>query len=130
MPFTGSASYFYRDDSLQANTFTRNKSPNPLESDGPAPFNYNEYGYSGGGPIIKDNLFFFGAQEGVNFFQVSSASITVPSVAMRSGDFSELLSPGNPFFGKSIVINDPLTGQPFPNNVIPQGRLSPTGWPS
>jgi hypothetical protein len=125
--FTGSASYFYRDDSLQANTFTRNKSPNPLESDGPAPFNYKQYGYSAGGPILKDKLFFFGAQEWVNFFQVSSVSITVPSVAMRSGDFSELLNPGNPFFGKSVVINDPLTGQPFANNVIPQGRLSPNG---
>jgi hypothetical protein len=30
--FTGNASYFYRDDSLQANTWTRNKSPTPARA--------------------------------------------------------------------------------------------------
>ena len=38
---------------------------------------------------------------------------------MRRGDFSELLNPSNPFFGRAVVIRDPLTGQPFPGNVIP-----------
>ena len=41
----------------------------------PAPFDYKQYGYSFGGPIpvsmLKDKLFFFGAQEWVNFFQVA-----------------------------------------------------------
>ena len=40
-----------RDDRLQANTWTRNKSPNALENSGPAPFDYKQYGYSFGGPI-------------------------------------------------------------------------------
>jgi hypothetical protein len=34
---------------------------------------------------------------------------------MRSGDFR----------GTAITVRDPLTGQPFPNNVIPANRLSP-----
>ena len=38
---------------------------------------------------------------------------------MRAGDLSQLLDPANPFFKKSIVINDPLTGKPFPGNIIP-----------
>src|SRR5258708_38825474 len=38
---------------------------------------------------------------------------------MRTGDFSQLLSLDTP-----IVINDPLTGQPFTGNIIPQDRLS------
>ena len=46
---------------------------------------------------------------------------------MRRGDFSELLNPANGFFSGARVITDPLTGQPFPNNVIPQSRLSPNG---
>ena len=49
--FHGSGSFFMRDDKLQANTWTRNKSPNALENSGPAPFDYKQYGYSIGGPI-------------------------------------------------------------------------------
>ena len=55
-------------------------------------------------------------------------SFTVPSDAQRNGDFSALLSQG-------IVISDPNTAvrradgrierQPFSNNVIPSGRISP-----
>src|SRR6266540_3390583 len=57
--FSGSGSFFYRDDKLQANTWQRNKSPNASESSGPAPFNYKQYAYSIGGPLMKDKLFFF-----------------------------------------------------------------------
>jgi hypothetical protein len=38
---------------------------------------------------------------------------------MRAGDFSQLLNQTS-----RTVIRDPLTGQPFPNNVIPQARLN------
>ncbi len=44
---------------------------------------------------------------------------SVPTPQMRTGDFSQLLSLDTP-----IVINDPLTGQPFPGNIIPPDRLS------
>ncbi len=128
--YSGSASFFYRDESLQANSWSRNATGNPLQSN-PAPFDYKQYGYSFGGPIpigaLKDKLFFFGAQEWVNFYQEATAVITVPSAKMRAGDFSELLNPNNGFFNGARVINDPLTGQPFPGNVIPTTRLSPNG---
>jgi hypothetical protein len=129
--YSGSASYFFRDDTLQANSWSRNRSSNPLENSGPAPFDYKQYGYAFGGPIpgsaFKDKLFFFGAQEWVNFKQIQTATITVPSAAMRTGDFSELLNANNGFFNGARVITDPLTGQPFPGNVIPSNRLSPVG---
>src|SRR5262249_29620121 len=117
--FSGSAGYYYRDDSLQANTWTRNKSPDPTQNSAAAPVNYQQYGYSGGGPLMKDKLVVFGAQEWVNYNAVQTVSVTVPSAAMRTGDFSELLNPKNPFFGAVKTIIDPLTGAPFPNNVIP-----------
>ena len=125
--FSGSGSFFYRDDSLQANTWTRNKSTNPTDRAGAAPFNYKQYAYSFGGPVMKDRLFFFVAQEWVNFLQVSTNTATVPTEAMRRGDFSELLTGGNPFFSTAQIIRDPTTGQPFPGNIVPQNRLSANG---
>jgi hypothetical protein len=124
--YSGSAGFYYRDDKLQANTWTRNKSPLASNNSGPAPFDFKQYGYSVGGPIQKDKLFFFGAQEWVNYLQVSSNNVIVPTAAMRAGDFSELLRP-NQFFSSVQVIRDPLTGQPFPGNIIPSNRLSHNG---
>src|SRR5690606_23943377 len=127
--YSGSASFFFRDESLQANSWSRNRSSNPAENRGPAPFDYKQYGYAFGGPvpgeIFRDKLFFFGAQEWVNFFQEQTSVITVPTERMRRGDFSELLDPNNGFYSGARVIIDPLTGQPFPGNIIPENRLSP-----
>ncbi len=125
--FSGSGSFFYRDDKLQANTWTRNKSPNAFEHDGPAPFNYKQPAYSFGGPIMKDKLFFFGAQEWVEFLAVQTNTATVPTDKMRTGNFSELLDPNNGFFNGARTIIDPQTGQPFQGNIIPAGRLSANG---
>ena len=128
--YSGNASYFYRDDSLQANTWTRNASPNAIENSGPAPFDYKQYGYSFGGPIpghwFKDKLFFFGAQEWVNFNAVQTNTAIVPTQAMRNGDFSQLLG-SNPFFGTPQIIRDPNNGLAFPGNIIPAERLSRNG---
>jgi hypothetical protein len=128
--YSGSASFFWRDESLQANSWSRNRSPNATENSGPAPFDYKQYGYAFGGPIpgemFRDKLFFFGAQEWVDFFQVATNTATVPTAAMRRGDFSQLLG-SNPFFSSPQIIRDPQTGLPFPGNIIPSNRLSPNG---
>jgi carboxypeptidase family protein len=129
--YSGSASFFMRDDKLQANTWARNRSPNALENSGPAPFNQKQYGYSVGGPIpgemFRDKAFFFVAQEWVDFFAIQTNTATVPTEAMRRGDFSELLNPSSGFYNTAQIIRDPQTGQPFPGNVIPSNRLSPNG---
>src|SRR5262245_28935530 len=129
--YSGSTSFFWRDDSLQANTWTRNRSTNPIENVGPAPFDYKQYGYAFGGPVpgkkFKNNLFFFGAQEWVDYFAFTTNTVTVPTARMRTVDFGELPNPANGFFTGARVITDPLTGQPFPGNVIPSSRLSPNG---
>ena len=129
--YGGSGSFFYRDEKLQANTWARNRSPNAIENSGAAPFNYKQYGYALGGPvpgsIFTNRLFFFAAQEWVNYFAVVTNSATVPSAAMRIGDFNELLNPANSYFGRAITINNPLTGQPFPGNIIPASQRSANG---
>jgi Carboxypeptidase regulatory-like domain len=129
--YNGTASIFYRDESLQSNTWSRNRSTNPAESSGPAPFDFKQYGFSVGGPvpgaIFKDKFFFFGAQEWVDFFQVQTNTAIVPTERMRRGDFGELLDPNNGFYTGARTVIDPRTGQPFPGNIIPADRLSPNG---
>jgi hypothetical protein len=129
--YSGSASIFYRDEALQANTWSRNRSTNPLDNTGPAPFEFKQYGYSFGGPvpgeIFKEKFFFYGGQEWVDFFQDVTNTATVPTELMRRGDFSELLNPNNGFFSGARVIMNPQTGAPFAGNVIPSNMLSANG---
>ncbi len=70
------------------------------------------------GPIIRNKTFFYAS---ANFLKIPSKQFylrDVPTNQMRQGDFSQLLS-------KGIVIKDPLTGIPFPGNIIPASRLNP-----
>jgi len=54
-------------------------------------------------------------------------NLTVPTLQMRQGDFSELLDPSNKFYGKTVQIKDPMTGTPFAGNIIPKNQLSANG---
>jgi hypothetical protein len=74
---------------------------------------------SGSGPIIRNKTFFFASG---NILKVPSHTFyleSVPTSQMRSGDFSQLLALSNP-----VIVKDPLTGLPFPNNMIPASRIS------
>jgi hypothetical protein len=117
--FHGSAFEFLRNDNLDARpTFAPTKDE----------FRRNQFGGTIGGPVLKDRLFFFGDYQGLRQFlplQVEFAS--VPTEAFRRGDFSRLLNPASSGFAEPIIIRDPITGQPFPGNVIPQNRLNPVG---
>lgn len=83
---------------------------------------YNEDGGSLGGPLIKDKLFFFGDFNRVTTRSTLSGIYSVPTAAMRAGNF----------LGTGVTIYDPATGsstgagkQPFANDSIPLGRISP-----
>jgi hypothetical protein len=132
--FHGGAWEFFKNNDLNANTWARNASGLANQA-GPPPYRFNEFGFSLGGPVYipkkynvdRNKLFFFVSEEWIYWHEYSVSSGTVPSLAMRTGNFSELLSPNNIFFGKARVITDPLTGHPFPGNIIPSNRLSPNG---
>jgi hypothetical protein len=73
-----------------------------------------QFGGTLGGPLVRKRTFFFASYEGMRERQGLVFNNTVPSAAMRTGDFS----------ASSRSIYDPLTRQPFANDVIPASRLS------
>ena len=132
--FHGSAFEFFRNSAFDSNTWQRNSS-NTQDAHTPQPLRFNQPGFTLGGPMFlpglfnakRDRLFFFLSEEWVSYHQSVESTGIVPSLAMRTGDFSELLSPTNPYFGKAMTVKDPLNGSPFPGNLIPPNRLSPNG---
>lgn len=132
--FHGVAYEYFRNSDLDANSWLRNRQTDPNQNNHPAPFRFNQFGYNIGGPLFipkvfnreRNHLFFLFSQEFVRYRQDQQNISTVPSLAMRTGNFSELLGP-NGFYSTPKIINDPTTGAPFVNNIIPQSRLSPNG---
>jgi hypothetical protein len=106
----GSLFEFHRDDKFDANNFFNNRAGRAKPS-----FKQNQFGGTAGGPVMKDKTFFFASYQGHRERQGQTFLSTVPSVAMRGGNFSEI----------NRTIYDPLTGQPFPGNIIPGDRLDP-----
>ncbi|HXN21931.1 MAG TPA: TonB-dependent receptor [Candidatus Dormibacteraeota bacterium] len=102
--FHGTVYEFLRNDVFDARNFFDRKRP---------PFRQNQFGTSLGGPIKKDKTFFFGNYEGQRIIKGVSITAAVPSVPMRTGDFT----------GLGTII-DPTTGTPFPNNMIPANRIA------
>ena len=79
----------------------------------------NDFGADVGGPILKDRWFFFASGEFLRQTQPISINPSVPTLAMRSGDFSSLLQGSN-----HVILDNPYTGTPFANNVIPSSMLN------
>jgi len=102
-------------------------SRNPLNPDGnSAPrFNQNQFGGTMGGPIAPNKMFFFGSYEGNLRRGYQTQFATVPTAALRSGNFSA--------FGNGVTLYDPATGNastgvgraPFAGGMIPSSRTSP-----
>ena len=80
-------------------------------------------GELGGAVIPKWTYFYGGAMwSKTPYNQVLYAD--VPTAQMRNGDFSQFLNPATAPGGKTVVVRDPRTGQPFPNNAIPASRFA------
>jgi outer membrane receptor protein involved in Fe transport len=102
----GDAFWFVRNSEFNATNFFSHQ-PDRLKR--------NQTGFTLGGPVRKNRLFAFG---GFQRLWIRSAPGSLRSqtltAAERQGDFSS----------NRIIIRDPLTGQAFPGNRIPQDRFS------
>jgi hypothetical protein len=83
--FHGSGYEFFRDASLDANNWFANRAGNPIP-----PLRRHNYGFTVGGPIIKNRTFFFFDYDGSRETGLGTATGAVPSDAMRAGDFGEV----------------------------------------
>ena len=116
----GTAFEFLRNEKLDAKNFF-----DPPDRAKP-PFKRNQYGFALGGPVYiprvfdgRNKVFFFGDYEASRRRESSTTSSTIPTLRMRNGDFGELLAQRN------LAITDPVSGSPFPGNMIPASRLDP-----
>jgi len=104
----GSLFEFVRNDVFDAkNFFDSQTAPIP-------PFRQNQFGGSLGGPVIKNRTFFFVDYEGQRVRKSLTSTFSVPTDAMRTGDFTGL-----------PTIYDPTSRQPFFGNRIPITELNP-----
>ncbi len=91
----GSVFELLQNKALDANTWTNNTAGKPL-----GPFVQNQFGAAVGGPIKKNKLFIFGDYQGTRIAASGgsvpglgrSGFITIPTDAMKNGDFSSLLT--------------------------------------
>jgi hypothetical protein len=112
--YHGTAYEFLRNNDLDAST---------LFAGGVTPLKQNQYGFTVGGPVLKNKAFAFGSWEELRQNQsqlnnATSGTPYVPTTAERTGDFS---STGR-LAGTPEPI-DPGTGKPFPNDNIFAGTL-------
>lgn len=115
--FRGGGFEYFRHKALDSKAFFATAKPDD---------NQHEYGGTLGGPIRRNQMFFFTAFDGYrDRRQTASVLTSIPTLAQRNGDFSAL----------PVTIYDPRTTRPnpngtgfvrdpFPNNVIPQDRIS------
>jgi hypothetical protein len=128
--FHGDVYEFFRNDWLNANSFSSNRNhPLGIDENGKAiraPFRYNDFGGTIGGPLWwphfgeggphweKNNTFFFFSEEIRRVIVYPSANTTVPNANLRQGVFAQPVCAG--------PVSDPCS---VITSSIPQASWSP-----
>jgi Carboxypeptidase regulatory-like domain/TonB dependent receptor-like, beta-barrel len=126
----GSARDSFRNEVFNANTFKSN-----ANSIARAPFRVNDFGFTIGGPILKDKLFIFASYDILRHKDSPQWLWTVPTALQRAGDFSQTVVSGTNGVPTAVGIFDPdnviqtsatvYTRAPFPGAIIPTSQISP-----
>jgi hypothetical protein len=95
--FHGDAFWFLRNDTMDANNYFANAADLPKTA-----LHRNQFGAVGGGPILKDRLFWFADYQGTRQTQGAETTTSLPTADQRDGNFDPTL-----LFG---TVDGPLTG--------------------
>jgi len=124
--FHGSAYYSGRNDKLNAyDPILKDGCPTPL-SPVTCPknkFRGNDYGYTIGGPVKKGKVFFFWSQEWNKRIEGIVRTSHVPSMAERTGDFSQVVACPGGSPGGANNAGFPVNGLTDPNPGDPGGAF-------
>jgi hypothetical protein len=126
--YNGTAYYFLRNEALNAANFFNNKAG--LKR---ALYRFNYWGFNYGGPLplfrfgeggpslVKNKaFFFFNLEKPHTITPTDPVFVTVPTALERIGNFSQSVNSS----GAKPTILDPLTGQAFAGNIIPNSRIN------
>jgi hypothetical protein len=102
----GAVFHFLRNNALDANPFFNNAVGRPRNV-----LRQNQFGFVVGGPIIKNKTFWLANYEGRRTRRAQQDILILPTPDQLAGNFT---SP----------ITDPVTGNLFPNSVVPKTRNS------
>jgi hypothetical protein len=106
--FHGTGYEYFRNDSFDSSDYFS------IRANAAKPANHqNQSGGNLGGPLVKGKAFFFADYEGTRITRGVTRLTRVPTADDRAGVFAS-------------TVRDPLTGLPFLNNAIPQGRIDGT----
>ena len=127
--YHGTVYWFLQNDNLNANDLFLNRA-----GQSKAESKRNQAGFAGGGPVVKNKIWFFGDFERMFHTRPLNVFTRVPTQREMSGDFSDLHTTG----GSVINIYNPLdtfvdsangrtNRSPFANNMIPASVINPFG---
>ena len=120
--FHGTAFEFGRSDAFDAKEYKKVGDKNP--------FLRNQFGFTLGGRMIRDKLFFMSNFETLREGKTLQGLVSVAPDRMRTGDFSAsgrtIYDPATRIFSTDAAGNArAVSAQPFPNNLIPASRFNP-----
>ena len=95
--FHGDVFWFLRNDAMDANNYFANAADLPKTA-----LHRNQFGAVGGGPILKDRLFWFADYQGTRQTQGAVTTTSLPTADERQGNFDPTLLTG--------TVDGPLTG--------------------
>src|SRR5262249_29389509 len=104
--FHGALFWFHENSALNARPFFATTKGQNIR---------NNFGASGGGPIKRNKLFFFGTFEGERQRTPAIIAPNVPTAAMRNGNFSAV---------PNLTLRNPFSGEAFPGNMIPSSLIN------
>ncbi|HTV54571.1 MAG TPA: carboxypeptidase regulatory-like domain-containing protein [Terriglobia bacterium] len=128
--FHGDAYEFLQNNVFNSNAFFANEAHQPVP-----PLDLNDFGATFGGPIIHSKTFFFFGWEDQRYHYSSVGTALLPSPGQWNGDLadnsdgtaifptSSSFCQSNPGSSRCLNVINPLTGQPFPGNIIPTSML-------